>query len=112
MSAASRRARRSTRACAADETLSIPAKHSWGRYHASEDTLAQMEASGQVALRYEAGHNFNGSLRDIAGVCNEARNVFGLMPHPEHAVDELTGSTDGLKLFQSLQISIEEGVHA
>jgi phosphoribosylformylglycinamidine synthase len=53
-------------------------------------------------LRYARGENPNGSLRDIAGVCNEAGNVFGLMPHPEHAVDPLTGSTDGLKLLQSM----------
>ena len=56
--------------------------------------------SGQVVLRYAPGENPNGSARDIAGVCNEAGNVMGLMPHPEHAVDELCGgSADGLKLF-------------
>ncbi len=52
-------------------------------------------------LRYAAGENFNGSARDIAGVCNHAGNVVGLMPHPEHAVDPLTGSADGLQLFLS-----------
>ena len=51
-----------------------------------------MDGVGQVVLRYAPGENFNGSLRDIAGVCNEAGNVFGLMPHPEHAVDELTAA--------------------
>ena len=56
-------------------------------------------------LRYAPGQNPNGSLRDIAGVCNEAGNVFGLMPHPEHAVDALTGSTDGLRLFESMAAS-------
>jgi phosphoribosylformylglycinamidine synthase subunit PurQ / glutaminase len=95
-----------TRACSEGERLSIPAKHSWGRYYAGEETLAAMEQSGQVLLRYAPGHNFNGSLRDIAGVCNEAQNVFGLMPHPEHAVDELTGSTDGLKIFRSMRLSM------
>jgi len=55
-----------------------------------------------VLLRYATGENFNGSLADVAGVRNEAGNVFGLMPHPEHAVDPLTGSTDGLKIFQSI----------
>ena len=54
-----------------------------------------MEAHGQIVLRYAPGHNPNGSERDIAGVRNEAGNVFGLMPHPEHAVDPLTGSADG-----------------
>jgi phosphoribosylformylglycinamidine synthase subunit PurQ / glutaminase len=96
-----------TGACAAGERLSIPAKHAWGRYYAADEKLRAMEQAGQVVLRYAAGHNFNGSLRDIAGVCNEAGNVFGLMPHPEHAVDELTGSTDGLRLFESMRMSLE-----
>jgi phosphoribosylformylglycinamidine synthase len=97
-----------TRACALGERLSIPAKHSWGRYYADERTLAAMDGSGQIVLRYAAGENFNGSLHDIAGVCNEAGNVFGLMPHPEHAVDDLTGgSTDGLKIFDSIKMTIE-----
>jgi phosphoribosylformylglycinamidine synthase subunit PurQ / glutaminase len=97
-----------TRACALGEHLSIPAKHAWGRYHADADTLAAMEASGQLLLRYAPGENFNGSVADIAGVANEAGNVFGLMPHPEHAVDELTGgSADGLKIFESMRMTIE-----
>src|SRR5580704_11343809 len=87
--------------------LSIPAKHSWGRYYAEERTLDELESGGQVVLRYAPGHNFNGSLRDIAGVRNEAGNVFGLMPHPEHAVDELTGSTDGLCIFESMRLAVE-----
>ena len=61
-----------------------------------------MEANGQVVFRYAPGQNPNGSLRDIAGVSNAAGNVVGLMPHPEHAVDPLTGSEDGLKLFESV----------
>jgi phosphoribosylformylglycinamidine synthase len=97
-----------TRGCAIGERLSIPAKHSWGRYHADEQTLAAMDATGQIILRYAQGENFNGSLHDIAGVCNEAGNVFGLMPHPEHAVDQLTGgSTDGLKIFNSMKMTVE-----
>ena len=60
-----------------------------------------------MLLRYAPGHNFNGSAHDIAGVMNEAGNVFGLMPHPEHAVDPLTGSSDGLKLFESMRLSAE-----
>jgi phosphoribosylformylglycinamidine synthase len=97
-----------TRACALGERLSIPAKHAWGRYYADERTLAAMDDSGQIVLRYAPGENFNGSLHDIAGVCNEAGNVFGLMPHPEHAVDDLTGgSTDGLKIFNSIKTTIE-----
>ncbi len=101
-----------TGACAAGERLSIPAKHSWGRYYAPEQTLAAMRAGGQVVLRYAPGQNFNGSLDDIAGVRNEAGNVFGLMPHPEHAVDELVGgSSDGLRIFESMRLAVE-GVRA
>jgi phosphoribosylformylglycinamidine synthase subunit PurQ / glutaminase len=87
--------------------LSIPAKHSWGRYYADEQALAAIEANGQVVLRYAEGNNFNGSTSDIAGVSNEEGNVFGLMPHPEHAVDELTGSTDGLCVFASMRMAVE-----
>jgi phosphoribosylformylglycinamidine synthase I len=101
-----------TRACAAEggqpSQLSIPAKHSWGRYHADPDTLAAIERDGQVVLRYAPGQSFNGSLHDIAGVCNQAGNVFGMMPHPEHAVDELVGgSIDGLKIFESMRLAVE-----
>jgi phosphoribosylformylglycinamidine synthase len=99
-----------TASCAA--RLSIPAKHSWGRYHADEKTLAAIEDAGQVLLRYAPGENFNGSLHDIAGVRNERGNVFGMMPHPEHAVDELTGgSSDGLSIFESMRMAVE-GVRA
>jgi phosphoribosylformylglycinamidine synthase I len=84
------------------EPLSIPVKHTSGRWYAPPEQLEQLEASGQIVLRYGAGENPNGSLDDVAGVINETGNVFGLMPHPEHAVDPLTGSTDGLGLFASL----------
>ncbi|HWM55955.1 MAG TPA: phosphoribosylformylglycinamidine synthase subunit PurQ [Solirubrobacterales bacterium] len=84
------------------ERLAIPAKHGEGRYYAPQEMLDQIEASGQVAYRYAPGQNPNGSLRDIAGVRNEAGNVLGLMPHPEHAVDPLTGSTDGLRVFEAV----------
>jgi phosphoribosylformylglycinamidine synthase len=83
--------------------LSIPAKHGEGRYYAPEAMLDELEANGQVAYRYAPGQNPNGSARDIAGVRSEAGNVLGLMPHPEHAVDPLTGSTDGLEVFRSLE---------
>ncbi len=81
------------------DRLSVPAKHTSGRYWAPDPVLDELEDAGQVVLRYAAGHNFNGSARDIAGVCNHAGNVVGLMPHPEHAVDVLTGSVDGLKVL-------------
>ena len=87
-----------TRACAQGELLSIPVKHTTGRYYAPPGTLPEE----QVVLRYAPGHNPNGSMDDVAGVCNEAGNVMGLMPHPEHAVDPLTGSSDGGRLFESL----------
>jgi phosphoribosylformylglycinamidine synthase len=82
--------------------LSIPAKHGEGRYFAPAEVLDGLEANGQVAYRYAPGQNPNGSARDIAGVRNEAGNVVGLMPHPEHAVDPLTGSTDGLRVFEAV----------
>ena len=88
-----------TAGCEIGQTLSIPAKHTTGRYWAPDDVLDELERGGQVILRYAAGHNFNGSARDIAGVSNAAGNVLGLMPHPEHAVDALTGSVDGLAVI-------------
>jgi phosphoribosylformylglycinamidine synthase subunit PurQ / glutaminase len=91
-----------TRACEEGERLSIPLKHTTGRFYAPEATLDELQAAGQVVLRYADGQNPNGSLRDIAGVCSSDGNVMGLMPHPEHAVDPLTGSTDGGRLFESL----------
>jgi phosphoribosylformylglycinamidine synthase I len=91
-----------TRACARGERLSMPMKHTTGRYYAPDAQLDAMEARGQVVLRYAPGSTDNGSSRDIAGVTNERGNVMGLMPHPEHAVDPFTGSTDGGRLFASL----------
>jgi phosphoribosylformylglycinamidine synthase I len=96
-----------TGACTPGERLSIPAKHSWGRYYADIDTRAAMRERGQIVLRYAVPQNFNGSVDDIAGVRNEQGNVFGLMPHPEHAVDELTGSSDGLCIFASMRMAVE-----
>ena len=91
-----------TRGCEPGERLSVPVKHMTGRYFASDDELDALEADGRVVFRYVEGHNPNGAARHIAGVCNEGRNVVGLMPHPEHAVDPLTGSDDGLRLFASV----------
>jgi phosphoribosylformylglycinamidine synthase len=90
-----------TREIAEGDTLSIPVKHGEGRFWAPEEMLDDLEANGQVAFRYAPGQSPNGSAREIAGVVNGAGNVLGLMPHPEHAVDELTGSTDGLRIFRS-----------
>jgi phosphoribosylformylglycinamidine synthase subunit PurQ / glutaminase len=88
--------------CAAGEILSIPVKHTTGRYYAPDGDLEALEADGQVVLRYAHDGNPNGSSNDIAGVRNARGNVFGLMPHPEHAVDPLSGSIDGLKIFSSM----------
>ena len=91
-----------TRECVPGERLSVPVKHTTGRYYAPEPVLEEMAERGQIVLRYAPGQNPNGSVADIAGVANAAGNVLGLMPHPEHAVDPLTGSTDGLKLLASV----------
>ena len=91
-----------THECVTGERLSMPAKHTTGRYFAPTEILNALEAEGQVILRYAEGDNFNGSVNDIAGVTNEQRNVFGLMPHPEHAVEAAIGGTDGAVLLGSL----------
>ena len=89
--------------CAAGERLSIPVKHTTGRYYAPPDELERLEAHGQIAPALRARRATpTARSNDIAGVRNEAGNVFGLMPHPEHAVDPLTGSIDGLKIFLSM----------
>jgi phosphoribosylformylglycinamidine synthase len=91
-----------TRGCARGELLSIPAKHTTGRYYAAQPVLDELHERGQVVLRYVSDPIPNGSVASVAGVSNAAGNVLGLMPHPEHAVDALTGSADGLKLFESV----------
>jgi len=95
---------------AAGQDIHIPLKNIDGRYTADERTLDELEATGRVVFRYLDG-NPNGSLRDIAGIANEAGNVVGLMPHPEHAVEALvgTGRTDGLAFFTSI---LKRLVHA
>jgi phosphoribosylformylglycinamidine synthase subunit PurQ / glutaminase len=90
-----------TRAYRRGEQIVVPLKSGEGSYMADPGTLAELEATGQVVIRYASG-NPNGSVAGIAGVCNAEGNVVGLMPHPEHAVSELTGpSTDGLGFFTS-----------
>jgi phosphoribosylformylglycinamidine synthase subunit PurQ / glutaminase len=82
------------------QTLRIPINHFEGNWFAEKDELERMRANGQIVLRYE--QNPNGSLDDVAGVCNETRNVFGLMPHPERACEAVLGSADGIVLLGSL----------
>jgi len=89
-----------------DQEIVVPVKNGEGCYVADERTLDELEASGRVVARYVGG-NPNGSLRDIAGITNERGNVVGLMPHPEHAVEDLTGpGTDGLTFFTSVLKSL------
>ena len=92
------------------QTLTIPIKHGEGCYFADGELLAELELKGQIALRYE--ENPNGSVAAIAGVTNEHGSVFGLMPHPEHAVDPLVGSasTDGALILGSLVDAARERV--
>ena len=91
-----------TSAYEAGQEITVVLKNGEGGYVADEATLDRLEGEGQVVARY-VEHNPNGSLRDIAGVSNERGNVVGLMPHPEHSVESLTGSgTDGLGFFTSL----------
>jgi phosphoribosylformylglycinamidine synthase subunit PurQ / glutaminase len=85
---------------AAGAVLEIPINHFEGNYTCDADTLARLKAEDRVVLRYR--QNPNGSVDDIAGVCNEAGNVVGLMPHPERACDALTGTTDGAGLMRSV----------
>jgi phosphoribosylformylglycinamidine synthase len=92
-----------------DDILKIPIAHAEGRYYADEMTLKKMLKNGQILFQYcdENGDviddaNPNGAVWSIAGICNEEKNVFGLMPHPERAAEAVLGNIDGLKLFQSL----------
>ena len=98
-----------TAAAREGQCLTMPIAHGEGRFTASDDELDHLEQAGQVVFRYvnAAGNptpesNPNGSMRNIAGICNAARNVVGLMPHPERAMEPLLGSTDGRVIFESL----------
>ena len=91
-----------TTRCEVSQSLTIPVKHGDGCWFADAELLNELEHNGQIILRYGQGANPNGSIGDVAGVSNADRNVFGLMPHPEHAVDPLLGSTDGALLLGSL----------
>jgi phosphoribosylformylglycinamidine synthase I len=89
-----------TARCEEGQRLTMPVKHGEGCYFADDELLAELEENRQIALRYEA--NPNGSIADIAAVVNAEGNVFGLMPHPEHAVDSLLGPTGGAPILGSL----------
>ncbi|AFY55092.1 phosphoribosylformylglycinamidine synthase subunit I [Rivularia sp. PCC 7116] len=83
------------------EQIILPVAHGEGKFYADDKTLKELEDNNQVVFRYE-GENPNGSLKDIAGICNRDGNVLGMMPHPERASDQMLGNTDGLKLFEGL----------
>ena len=91
-----------TSRCEVGQPLVIPVKHGEGCFTVDDALLAELEAAGQVAFRYRPGDNPNGSVGGVAGVVNAAGNVMGLMPHPEHAVDPLLGSSDGALVLGSL----------
>jgi len=88
----------------AGREVTFPVAHHDGNYFADDKTLDQLEKTGRVLFKY--ADNPNGSARDIAGICNEAGNVFGMMPHPERAIDPLHGGTDGILLFKSILNSL------
>jgi phosphoribosylformylglycinamidine synthase len=108
-----------TMACLPGRALRIPVAHGEGNYYAEPDVLAQLERNRQVVFRYvdaagqrTAAANPNGSLNNIAGICNDHRNVVGLMPHPERACELAIGSADGLVLFESVVKAVSEGAFA
>lgn len=97
---------------AAGEALKIPIAHGEGRFHADEATLNELEANGQVIFRYcneqgelEPSANPNGAIRNIAGISNKTKNVFGMMPHPERATSTALGNLDGKKVFELLGLN-------
>jgi len=99
------------------EVLNLPVAHGEGSYFADDATLERLEKNGQIVFRYcepggeiTADSNFNGSVYSIAGICNERRNVVGMMPHPERAADPMIGSTDGLKILASALEYLNVGV--
>jgi phosphoribosylformylglycinamidine synthase len=105
-----------TCACRPGQVLTMPIAHGEGNYFAPPDVLARLEAGRQVIFRYTTPSgevtdeaNPNGSLANIAGLCSEARNVVGLMPHPERACESALGSADGLRVFESAVESIRSG---
>jgi phosphoribosylformylglycinamidine synthase len=91
-----------TSRCEPGQPLVMPVKHGEGCWTYPEQEMAELEAAGQIVLRYESGANPNGSVADVAGVTNADGNVMGLMPHPEHAVDPMLGSPDGCLILGSI----------
>jgi len=92
--------------CDKDEVLNIPIAHADGNYYIDEDGFKELEANEQILLRYSDAKGepivVNGSVTSIAGICNKEKNVFGLMPHPERALETILGSSDGVKMLEGL----------
>jgi phosphoribosylformylglycinamidine synthase len=108
-----------TRACTPGQILHLPIAHGEGNYYAAPEVVSELETNRQVVFRYtdEAGHpcepgNPNGSVNHIAGICNRARNVVGLMPHPERACEPSLGSADGRLVLASVVEHFADRVHA
>jgi phosphoribosylformylglycinamidine synthase subunit PurQ / glutaminase len=91
-----------TARCEPGERLTIPVKHGEGCWFADDELLGGLASTGQIVARYASGENPNGSVGDVAAVCNSDRNVMGLMPHPEHALDPLLGPVGGIAILGSL----------
>jgi phosphoribosylformylglycinamidine synthase I len=96
-----------TSRCSPGQRLVIPVKHGEGCWYADDDLVAELEENGQIVLRYD-GDSPNGSVADVAGLISKDGNVFGLMPHPEHAVDPLLGSADGALLLESMLDAVRD----
>ncbi|MEA2031823.1 MAG: phosphoribosylformylglycinamidine synthase subunit PurQ [candidate division Zixibacteria bacterium] len=102
-----------TQLCHKNEVLKIPIAHGEGNYYHFDDEIQKLEDAGQIVFRYcdangevNSESNPNGSINNIAGVCNEEGNVLGMMPHPERVVEDILGSRDGLRIFESLRTAI------
>jgi phosphoribosylformylglycinamidine synthase len=108
-----------TLACSPGRILTMPIAHGEGNYYVEPDVIARLEANRQVIFRYvtpqgdvTSDANPNGSINNIAGICNQARNVVGLMPHPDRACELAIGSADGLVMFESVVKAVSEGAFA
>ncbi|MBW4573784.1 MAG: phosphoribosylformylglycinamidine synthase subunit PurQ [Aphanothece sp. CMT-3BRIN-NPC111] len=100
-----------TQAYQTGEIITLPIAHGEGQYYADAHTLSALEDNGQVLFRYQSDH-INGSLNNIAGICNIQGNVLGMMPHPERASDSMLGGTDGIKLFEGLLVAAVGEINA
>ncbi len=101
-----------TSAYSEGEMINIPIAHGEGNYYCDESMLAELKANNQIVFRYAAEKNPNGSVDEIAGICNREGNILGMMPHPERAIETILGSEDGKRIFLSMVQEWREKVHA